>query len=222
MGPPRTRIVDGEIVREDDIRLGQTSQRQPAQASSAPNPRAPQRPQRPLRGTGAFDFSAQPIALQREPPEQSLFGMPGLRIFGAHYQSKHLAALLAATVFLGLKGFLIGNAVWVFYKLSQTQGDARPAAMGDGAQQQGFQLPAFLQQAGFGPVGAAPGRAPVARPGSRPNFGQLGGQGTAQEEGGMSGIWGSAGNPSGGSAAAAVKDAWAGKGPGHKLGSSES
>ncbi len=38
----------------------------------------------------------------------------------------------------------------------------------------------------------------------------------------MSGNWGGAGNPSGGSAAAAAKDAWAGKGRGHKLGSSES
>ena len=74
-------------------------------------------------GAGAFVFSAKPVVLAPEPPEQSLFGLPGLRVFGAHYQSKHLAALLAATLFLGLKGFLIGNAVWVVYKLSQTQGE---------------------------------------------------------------------------------------------------
>lgn len=80
-------------------------------------------------GAGAFDFSAPPVAMASEPPEQSLFGLPGLRVFGAHYQSKHLAALLAATLFLGLKGFLIGNAVWIFYKLSQN-GDKQPHANG--------------------------------------------------------------------------------------------
>jgi hypothetical protein len=52
-----------------------------------------------------------------------VFGLPGLSIFGAHLSSKHLVALLAATLFLGLKGFLIGICIWIVYKLSQ-QGEA--------------------------------------------------------------------------------------------------
>ena len=74
-------------------------------------------------GQQAFDFRAPPVALAPEPPEDSLFGLPGLSIFGAHLASKHLVALLAATLFLGLKGLLIGVCVWIVYKLSQ-QGDA--------------------------------------------------------------------------------------------------
>ena len=70
-------------------------------------------------GQRAFDFRAPPVALAPEPPEESLFGLPGLSIFGAHLNSKHSVALLAATLFLGLKGFLIGACVWVVYKLSQ-------------------------------------------------------------------------------------------------------
>ena len=42
--------------------------------------------------------------------------MPGLKVFGAHFQSKHLVALLAATLFLGWKGFGLGIIVWVAYK----------------------------------------------------------------------------------------------------------
>ena len=63
--------------------------------------------------------------MHREPEDQSFFGLPGLKIFGAHFQSKHLIALLAATLFLGWKGLALGVAVWIFYKLSQKpQGEA--------------------------------------------------------------------------------------------------
>ena len=68
-------------------------------------------------GQAAFNFSAAPVAVHREPQEESFFGMPGLKIFGAHFQSKHLVALLAATLFLGWKGFGLGMIVWVAYKL---------------------------------------------------------------------------------------------------------
>ena len=68
-------------------------------------------------GQAAFNFSAAPVAMHREPQEESFFGMPGLKIFGAHFQSKHLVALLAATLFLGWKGFGLGMIVWVAYKL---------------------------------------------------------------------------------------------------------
>lgn len=70
----------------------------------------------------AFDFSAAPLAVHREPEDQSFFGLPGLKIFGAHFQSKHLIALLAATLFLGWKGFVLGLVVWVFYKVLQKPG----------------------------------------------------------------------------------------------------
>ena len=77
------------------------------------------------RGQAAFDFSAAPVAVHREPQDQSFFGLPGLKFFGAHFQSKHLIALLAATLFLGWKGFALGLGVWIFYKLSQKpQGEA--------------------------------------------------------------------------------------------------
>ena len=76
-----------------------------------------------LAGTGqAFDFSAAPLAVHRDPEDHSFFGLPGLKIFGALFQSKHLVALLAATLFLGWKGFALGVIVWIFYKLSQKPG----------------------------------------------------------------------------------------------------
>lgn len=73
-------------------------------------------------GQATFDFSAAPVGMHREPQDQSFLGLPGLKIFGAHFQSKHLVALLAATLFLGWKGFLLGLALWVFYKMSQKPG----------------------------------------------------------------------------------------------------
>jgi hypothetical protein len=94
-------------------------------------------------------------------------------------------------------------------------GDRRPPAAAGSQQGGGFQLPAFLQQGGFGQAPPAVGR-PAAQPGSRPNFGQLGGQ-----QGDVGGAWGSAGG-GGNSAASTVRDAWDGKGRGHKLGSSDS
>ena len=69
-----------------------------------------------------FDFSAAPVAVHREPEDQSFFGLPGLKFFGALFQSKHLIALLAATLFLGWKGFALGVIVWIFYKMSQKPG----------------------------------------------------------------------------------------------------
>lgn len=61
------------------------------------------------QGGSTFNFSAAPVRLHHEPPQQSLFGLPGIDIFGAHFQSRHLAALLGATLFLGIKGFLAGK-----------------------------------------------------------------------------------------------------------------
>ncbi len=61
--------------------------------------------------------------------DQSFFGLPGLKIFGAHFQSKHLIALSAATLFLGWKGFALGLAVWIFYKLSQKPQGETPSLM---------------------------------------------------------------------------------------------
>ena len=69
-----------------------------------------------------FDFSAAPVAVHRDPEDHSFFGLPGLKIFGALFQAKHLVALLAATLFLGWKGFALGVIVWIFYKLSQKPG----------------------------------------------------------------------------------------------------
>ena len=81
-------------------------------------------------GQAAFDFSAAPVAIHREPEGQSFFGLPGLKLFGAHFQSKHLIALLAATLFLGWKGFALGSAVWIFYKMSQKAPGERSSPIG--------------------------------------------------------------------------------------------
>lgn len=56
-GPPRTRIVDGEIVREDDVGPSQTSHRQPPQANDAPTSRQPRRPQRPQPGAQIYNLN---------------------------------------------------------------------------------------------------------------------------------------------------------------------
>ena len=76
-GPPRTRIVDGEIVRDDDIRLGQPSQRQSVQPSSVPNPQPLQRPQRPQRGASGLH---EQIHLK----QLHFVQMDGLHVNGRH------------------------------------------------------------------------------------------------------------------------------------------
>jgi hypothetical protein len=62
----------------------------------------------------AFDFRAWPVSFKRSVPGSSI---PGLHIFGAHCHYKHLLALLAVTLYAGLRGFLVGAAAWVMYKL---------------------------------------------------------------------------------------------------------
>ncbi|CAK0783503.1 hypothetical protein CVIRNUC_006702 [Coccomyxa viridis] len=148
MAPQKTRIVDGEIIREDDVptaqRLGSPRQSERATMHVPETPHMSQPSRHAGAGQAAFNFSAAPVAMHREPQEESFFGMPGLKIFGAHFQSKHLVALLAATLFLGWKGFGLGMIVWVAYKLL-LRGGAAPAAALQGPQGPA-QLPAFLQQ----------------------------------------------------------------------------
>lgn len=65
-----------------------------------------------------FDFSRSPLAIAWEPAGESFFGLPGLDVFGAHMRSVHLLFLTAATLFLGWRGFIMGAAIWVAYKLT--------------------------------------------------------------------------------------------------------
>eukprot|EP00884_Botryococcus_braunii_P006673 jgi/Botrbrau1/16006/Bobra.0353s0004.2 len=123
------KIVDGEIIREDDPRyktIGLQS-KESVQAGNSQQQAAnfadtvlygPTRNGPRQGGANVFNFSLAPVALAPDPPGQSLFGLPGLDIFGAHLQSTHLLLLVAATLFLGWKGFLMGSAIWVAYKLS--------------------------------------------------------------------------------------------------------
>lgn len=71
-------------------------------------------------GPPAFDFSAAPVAVARDAPEDSLFGIvPGLRVFGARLSGQHMALLAAALMLLGARGLLLGAVIWVVYTLSQ-------------------------------------------------------------------------------------------------------
>eukprot|EP00887_Chlorella_sp_A99_P006360 scaffold3.g6360.t1 len=170
------RIIDGEVVQDDDPRLRQKATPPPPPAASSS--RAPPAPA--AGGAGVFDWDAPPFRLAPDPPEEAIGGLSGIDLFGAHMRAAHAVAILAAGVFLGLKGLLIGGACWVLYKHSQVQGRAAAAAQGRQATAAAQAKAFFAQLTGGEPDGGGGAR----RPGAVPKT-----------------------------------DPWAGRGPGHRLGS---
>ena len=61
-------------------------------------------------------------------PDDSLAGLPDVQIYGMRVKAKYIAATAAATVFLGLRGLLVG-AIIAMYLLSNPEGGAaRPTS----------------------------------------------------------------------------------------------
>ncbi|KAK9786075.1 hypothetical protein WJX73_009363 [Symbiochloris irregularis] len=187
-------IRDGEILQDGDPRLNASYQEQRA-GPSQPGPSTSSPQGSADGGRPTFDFSAAPVRLHREPPQQSLFGLPGLDFFGAHFRSRHLAMLFGATVALGFKGFLAGVGVWIIYKLNTgghaPAGSSHPAA----AQSQGPDVAQRIQNLFSNPPA-----------GTRPyQPGSLNAQGAQQ-------------HPSAGGTGSAPARGWEARGQGQKLG----
>lgn len=65
---------------------------------------------------GPFDFSQPPFRLAPDPPELRLFSLSGVDVFGCHCLARHWAMMLGSSFLLGLKGPLLGAAIWAAYK----------------------------------------------------------------------------------------------------------
>lgn len=118
------RIVDGEIVQDDDPRLQRPQQGQRAPAATGPAAAPPQ------AATGAaaglFDFSAPPLRVVPDADGTGLGGLPSLVVFGAVLRPQHLLMVAAAAMFLGWRGLMVG-AILCEWMAGGAAGDARPA-----------------------------------------------------------------------------------------------
>ena len=178
MPPKIIRIVNGEIREIDEepprrriVRNGHESDDSDGSGDDGPGRSAEDVvAQRLFGGTPSssagptFDFTKPPLAVAWEDRANSLAGLPGLSIFGAHLSSRWLAALAVATAALGLaRGLLAGLAVWVLYKLGIEGEGGRGGSGGAhrlGAHPHSGALPAralasYLAAAGGGRAAAA-------------------------------------------------------------------
>eukprot|EP00898_Chlorokybus_atmophyticus_P005260 jgi/Chlat1/5735/Chrsp38S05567 len=122
------RIINGEIVPDDDPRAIAARSRTQATAStsyatplasSSTNTRtttaggqAPQAPQPQTGISGAFDWNAPPLKLVHQPPGTALLNLPDAAIFGLQVPAKYYCAVIAAVVFLGWRGLLAIPFIW--------------------------------------------------------------------------------------------------------------
>lgn len=109
------KIIDGEIVADDDPRVtgravgpaggGATAAppRQQGGPGPAPGPAA--------QGGSVFNFSA-PVLSMVPGDGQGIGGIPNFRLFGALVRAEHALALAAAAVFVGIRGVVVGAIIW--------------------------------------------------------------------------------------------------------------
>ncbi|PRW59609.1 hypothetical protein C2E21_1571 [Chlorella sorokiniana] len=122
------KIIDGEIIPDDDPRVtGAAPRRPPAASPSRPAPARPGgAPAAPRPQPSLFDWSAPALRLAPNEDGQGIAGLPDLRIFGALMRSTHAALLAAAVLLFGAKGLLGGALLWYLYASNQQAQQAAP------------------------------------------------------------------------------------------------
>ncbi|KAL4458538.1 hypothetical protein ABPG75_013403 [Micractinium tetrahymenae] len=131
------RIIDGEIVPDDDPRLRGGPARRPGGAagavaggsgSSAPAPQSHNR-------RSVFDWNAPPLRVVPDADGTSLGGLPGLMVFGARVPAQHLLMLAGLLLIFGWKGALAGGLLWFWFQHQQLAagrgGGGQPSAGGN-------------------------------------------------------------------------------------------
>ncbi|KAL4426526.1 hypothetical protein ABPG77_008384 [Micractinium sp. CCAP 211/92] len=157
------RIVDGEILQDDDPRLAGGPARRPAAAAGASrgNIGNTSGPPSQLRRS-VFDWNAPPLRVVPDTDGTSLGGLPGLRVFGALVPAQQLLMLAGLLLIFGWKGAVAGGLLWCWVQQQQLAGAggeaAQPAAGGNqqarlAAAQDYFQ--SMFNQAPLGRGGAA-------------------------------------------------------------------
>ncbi|KAI3435899.1 hypothetical protein D9Q98_001957 [Chlorella vulgaris] len=129
------RIIDGEIVQDDDPRVtGHAAAPPPARQG----PPLAQPPPPTAARRGGFDFSAPPLRLVPDDSGSNIANLPNLVVFGRTIHPQHVLMLVAACAFFGLKGLVVGGILFYVY-ISNDQ----PAQNRDGGrgQQAGTQNP---------------------------------------------------------------------------------
>jgi len=114
------KILNGEILQDDDPRLHQQHRRPagpPANSSSGggggpprarpPFQGAPPRP-RGAANAGGFSLDAPPLRMQ---PSAEGGPLPDFEFFGVRVPGLHLAAVAGAGVFMGWRGALLGTLI---------------------------------------------------------------------------------------------------------------
>ncbi|KAL4859302.1 Microsomal glutathione S-transferase 3 [Chlorella vulgaris] len=116
------RIIDGEIVQDDDPRVtGQAAAPPPARQG----PPLAQPPPPSAARRGGFDFSAPPLRVVPDDSGSNIANLPNLVVFGRTIHPQHVLMLIAACVFFGVKGL-------VFTSTSRTISQHRTEMVGGG------------------------------------------------------------------------------------------
>jgi hypothetical protein len=146
------KIVDGEILQDDDPRLRNVGPRAgdaPTQSArcgrlgsvidvqknalhsvlnlcvESRRPTLPTAAAPPAAPRTTFDFSAP--ALRVAPDAAGPLGLPGLVIYGLHIEAAHLLMLAAAGFFMGLRGVLLAVGICEFSSAPCRRRDLRVA-----------------------------------------------------------------------------------------------
>eukprot|EP00191_Tetraselmis_sp_GSL018_P022578 CAMPEP_0177622356 /NCGR_PEP_ID=MMETSP0419_2-20121207/28196_1 /TAXON_ID=582737 /ORGANISM="Tetraselmis sp., Strain GSL018" /LENGTH=192 /DNA_ID=CAMNT_0019122577 /DNA_START=59 /DNA_END=637 /DNA_ORIENTATION=+ len=113
------RVVDGEIVQDDDPRLqsGRGNQDNVSTVQSQRNQNASLAPQR-------FNLSAPAFRILPTTSAGSFMGLPPVEVFGVQVEALHYCLLAATTAFLGIRGFLGGGCLLAIMYMNRQQGPA--------------------------------------------------------------------------------------------------
>eukprot|EP00873_Tetraselmis_striata_P020674 jgi/Tetstr1/440938/TSEL_029207.t1 len=118
------RIVNGEVLQDDDPRLRQHQQQQQSGVTQAPGGAPP-----PV-ARNMFDWSAPPLALATDPAGSAFLGLPDVVVYGLCIKAMHYCALAVACLALGWRGFFGGGLLLVLMYHSQANAPPPPPPAG--------------------------------------------------------------------------------------------